>query len=160
MVVVIFFIMMAGLFGIIIPTLPSFSLILGGVLLYTLFIGIAEINFDFLAVITALCLIAVLLDFLATKGGKFHYHSSVFGIAGSVIGGLTLSFLKIPGGLFWGALIGAIIGEIIAGKEAIFVYKTKRTRVIGFLGGALLKITIGVMVIIMFIQQFWANFIK
>jgi uncharacterized protein YqgC (DUF456 family) len=143
-IVVVGLLMVAGLVGAIIPALPSTPLILIGALIYGFFTDFQQVTPWVLVTLGVLTLLSLLLDYLAGIYGAKKMNASRWGMTGAFLGTVV--------GLFGGGLVGVIVGPLIGAFvfELLFARKrfTEAMRVgfgalLGFLGGALGKLLIG-----------------
>jgi hypothetical protein len=71
----------------------------------------------FLVVMAAATALALLLDYIVPAAGARRYGASKFGVWGSILGMLVGLFVFPPFGLFVGGFVGALAGELYAGKD-------------------------------------------
>ncbi|MDZ7766524.1 MAG: DUF456 domain-containing protein [Melioribacteraceae bacterium] len=105
-----------GIIGCIFPALPGPPLNYIALLLIH-FTGINEFTTTFLIVYLIINIIVQVLDYVLPVYGAKRYGASKKGIWGSVIGMILGFFFFPPFGVILGALIGAVAGELIAGKK-------------------------------------------
>ncbi len=136
--------MLAGLVGSIIPALPSTPLILVGALIWGIFTDFREITVWVLGVLAGLTAASQLLDYVAGIYGAKRMNASRWGLTGAFVGTVA--------GLFVGGLVGVIAGPFVGALlfELLFARKQLKEAVrvgfgalLGFLGGALGKLLIG-----------------
>ena len=142
-IVVVALLMLAGLVGSIIPALPSTPLILIGAIIWGWFTDFQQITAWVLALLAGLTVVSQLLDYVAGVYGAKRMNASRWGLTGAFLGTVV--------GLF-GGLVGVIVGPFIGALLFELLFARKRlaeaTRVgfgalLGFLGGALGKLLIG-----------------
>ena len=148
-----FLVMMFGLLGIIFPFFPSVILIWTGFFLYAGITQFQIITFDYLFLATLLTFVAVFLDYVAAYWGTKKYNATVWGIGGAIIGGAIGSIFHWFPAVLMGAFVGAIVGEVFSGRDEIFKIEFKTYTIIGFVGGTIVKITVGVTMIGLFVYQ-------
>lgn len=105
-----------GIIGCIFPALPGPPLNYIALLLIH-FTGIYEFTTTFLIVYLIINIVVQALDYVLPVYGAKRYGASKKGIWGSVIGIVLGFFFFPPFGVILGALIGAVAGELIAGKK-------------------------------------------
>jgi uncharacterized protein YqgC (DUF456 family) len=106
----------AGLIGCVIPGIPGPPL--NFLSLVILEIGIENaFSVDFYITWGLITVVVVLLDYVLPVWGAKAYKSSKYGIWGSVIGMILGIIFFPPFGMIIGLFLGAVIGELIAGKE-------------------------------------------
>ena len=85
------------------------------------------------------CVLVLLLDTIVPAIGAKKFNCSRWGVAGCIIGtviGMFFGFI----GLVLGPFIGAVAGEIIAGKNLLASMRGGFGAFLGFLSGVLLKV--------------------
>ena len=106
-----------GLLGTVLPVLPGAILIYGGMVIYGIMTGFASLNIYFFIIQALILIIIFLVDFIASFIGTRHFGGSKQAIWGAGIGTILGLFLMPPIGIFIGPFLGAVIAEILLGKE-------------------------------------------
>jgi len=105
-----------GLIGCIIPAIPGPPLnFLSLVILELAFENAFPMDFYFLW--GGITIVVVVLDYVLPIMGAKVYRASNYGIWGSIIGMIAGIIFFPPFGMILGLFIGAVIGELIAGKK-------------------------------------------
>lgn len=143
--------MLAGLAGCILPMLPGPPLAWLGMLLLH-FTDRVDFSVTEL-VVSALVVIATLvLDYFTPMIGAKKFGGGKYGNRGCVIGTIMGMFF-LPLGLILGPFLGAVIGELIAGKPFRAALKAGFGSFVGFLFGTLIKLAVCLYFIIRFIME-------
>lgn len=143
--------MLAGLAGCILPMLPGPPLAWLGMLLLH-FTDRVDFSVTEL-VVSALVVIATLvLDYFTPMIGAKKFGGGKYGNRGCVIGTIVGMFF-LPLGLILGPFLGAVIGELIAGKPFRVALKAGFGSFVGFLFGTLIKLAVCLYFIIRFIME-------
>lgn len=145
---VVWAIILVGLLGTVLPALPGVGLIFFGILLHAIFFGFEDIGIVTLVALGLVALFSMLFDFLASAYGASRFGSTRWGVAGSIVGGAVgLVIFTIPG-LILGVFLGAATAEMIfARKDARQSFRAGLGSVLGFLGGTVLKLILGLAMI-------------
>ena len=142
--------MLVGLAGCILPMLPGPPLAWFGMLLLH-FTDRVDFSVTEL-VVSALVVIATLvLDYFTPMIGAKKFGGGKYGNRGCVIGTIVGMFF-LPLGLILGPFLGAVIGELIAGKPFRAALKAGFGSFVGFLFGTLIKLAVCLYFIIRFIM--------
>ena len=142
--------MLVGLAGCILPMLPGTPLAWLGMLLLH-FTDRVDFSVTEL-VVSALVVIATLvLDYFTPMIGAKKFGGGKYGNRGCVIGTIVGMFF-LPLGLILGPFLGAVIGELIAGKPFRAALKAGFGSFVGFLFGTLIKLAVCLYFIIRFIM--------
>ncbi|HMB56414.1 MAG TPA: DUF456 domain-containing protein [Arenimonas sp.] len=104
-----------GLAGIILPALPGLPVMFAGMLLAAWTDDFSKIGFWTLLLLGLLTVIALAVDIFASLFGAKRAGASKLALFGAAIGTLVGLFFGIPG-ILLGPFLGAVIGELIAGK--------------------------------------------
>ena len=107
----------AGLAGTVLPALPGTLLILGGIVLGAWIDGFARVGTVTLGVITALAVLAWVLDYVAGLLGAKKAGASRLALVGAAVGTVLGIFMGLVGVLSM-PLVGAAVGEYWAQRQA------------------------------------------
>ena len=134
-------ILAAGLAGSVIPGLPGPPLVFAGAFFYALVRGFAGVGWPVLLILGVLAVVSQVLDYLATAWGAKKFGGGVWGIWGSILGGLVgFAIFSLPG-LIAGLFAGAVLMELLLGKKKTgAALKVGGGSLLGFLGGSLMKV--------------------
>ncbi len=105
-----------GIIGCIIPAIPGPPLNFLSLVILELAIEDA-FSSDFFILWAIITVVVTVLDYLLPIMGAKVYKASGFGIWGSIIGMIIGIFFFPPFGMILGLFVGAVFGELIAGKE-------------------------------------------
>jgi len=106
----------SGLIGCIIPAIPGPPLTFLSLIILELAIDSA-FTLEFFILWFVITIAVTLLDYILPIMGAKVYKASSFGIWGSIFGMISGILFFPPFGMILGLFAGAVIGEIIAGKE-------------------------------------------
>jgi hypothetical protein len=142
-------VMLAGLIGSIVPVLRGTPLILAAAVAHRLYFGAAGASNLVLLILTAMTLVSILFDFLASVLGAKKFGATWRGMAGAMIGGIIGLFFSLPG-IILGPFLGAMLFEMLGDKEFKNAAHAGVGAVVGLLLGIVGKFSIGVVIIILF----------
>jgi uncharacterized protein YqgC (DUF456 family) len=108
---------LVGMVGCIFPVLPGPLLSYFALIMLSYAHNWEPFNATFLITMGGVAILVSVLDYIVPAGGAKKYGASKLGIWGSVIGMVIGLFLVPPWGMFLGGILGALIGELAAGKE-------------------------------------------
>ncbi len=103
---------LVGLAGTVLPALPGLPLVFGGMLLAAWAGDFQHIGGFTVAVLAALTLLSLLVDFWATAVGAKRVGASRKAVIGAVIGTFAGLFFGLVG-IFIGPFVGALAGELL-----------------------------------------------
>lgn len=109
--------MVIGLAGTLLPALPGLPLVFAGMLLAAWAGGFEQVGAGMLVVLGVLTLLSLLIDFWATAVGAKRVGASKLAVTGAVVGTFGGIFFG-PVGLFVGPFAGALIGELLHGRQS------------------------------------------
>jgi uncharacterized protein YqgC (DUF456 family) len=136
-----------GVLGCVLPIIPGPPLSYIG-LLFLHFTTRFQFSSRFLIIWAIITAVVYAIDYIVPIWGTKKFGGSKRGVWGSVIG-LLIGLIFAPFGLISiiiGPFLGAVIGELTAGKESGVALKSGLGSFMGFLAGTLLKlITSGLM---------------
>ena len=125
-----------GLMGCVIPVLPG-PLLSYAAMLLLLPTRYAPSKGECIAY-GVTCVIVLFLDYIVPAIGAKRFNCSRWGIAGCMIGTIVGLFFGLPG-LVFGPFLGALAGELIAGKNFSSSLKGGFGAFLGFVFGVFLK---------------------
>jgi uncharacterized protein YqgC (DUF456 family) len=131
-----------GLAGTIIPGLPGMPLVLAGIALFAFGTSFEVIGPIQLALMVLLGLAGMGLNLLGNLMGARKFGASRLGLLGALLGLIPGLLLAGPFGLILGPLIGAILFELLAGRELQSALRSGAGVVVGYLFGALAEVVI------------------
>jgi len=129
----------AGILGCVLPMLPGPPVNYLALLLLH-FTTQYQFTTRFLVIWAVVAAIVVLLDYLIPVWGTKKFGGSKQGVWGSVIGLVAGLFAFPPIGIIVGPFVGAVVGELIAGKDTGAAFKSGFGSFIGFLAGTFIKL--------------------
>jgi hypothetical protein len=146
-------IMLGGLSGIVIPIVPSTPLILMGIVIYAACDGFESISRLLLLLLGVLTIVSVVLDYFGGIIGAKKFGATKWGIIGSIFGCIGGFITGGIVGIIIGPFLGAVLLELVFGKDLRGAFKSGVGTLVGFIGGAVVKLAIGVIMIGIFIWK-------
>ena len=128
-----------GLIGCIIPVLPGPPISYAGLLLLQLTED-APFSTETLMIWLGVTIFVTVLDYIVPVWGTRKYGGTKKGVWGSIIGLIVGIFFFPPIGIIVGPFAGAIIGEMMAGKNSNDAFRAGFGFFVGLLAGTLLKL--------------------
>lgn len=132
---------LAGIAGAVVPILPGVPLVFGGMLLAAWADRFHHIGAFTLIVLGVLAALALLVDFVASVLGARRVGASTRALWGASIGLLVGFFFGLPG-LLLGPFLGALMGELSAGRKLDHATRVGIGTWIGLLFGTLAKLAL------------------
>ncbi len=136
----------AGLVGSILPTLPGIPVMFGGMLLAAWAEHFHRIPVWVIVILGVLAALSIVFDFLAGTYGAKRYGASKAAVWGALIGTIVGLFFGIPG-LLLGPFIGAVIGQLLSGSPIERAAKVGFGTWIGLLIGTAIKLAVAFMML-------------
>ncbi|MFD1172243.1 DUF456 domain-containing protein [Oceanobacillus picturae] len=137
--------------GIIFPIVPSVLVIWGGFLLYHFVLNSNELNAVFWTVMIVLTFVLIVSDIIANSYFVKKYGGSKWGERGAAIAVIIGSFIIPPFGIIIIPFAAVFIIEMIQKRTAQEALLASVGSLIGFLGGAVAKVVLQLVMIIWFI---------
>lgn len=131
-------VMGVGLIGCLVPAIPGTPLVLAAAIGHRLYFGDASASNLVLGLIILLSLVGLGLDYLASVLGARKLGATWRGVAGVIIGATVGLFFSLPG-LILGPFIGAMLFEMMGGRETNEAMRAGFGALIGVFVGALGK---------------------
>lgn len=129
----------SGLLGCVVPIIPGPPLSYIGILLLH-FTEKYQFSSKFLIIWAVITVVVYAIDYLIPIWGTKKFGGSKRGVWGSIIGLCIGLFFFPPFGIIIGPFLGAVIGELTAGKDSGAALKSGFGSFMGFLAGTLLKL--------------------
>jgi len=134
--------MVVGLLGVVFPVLPGIPLAWLGLFIYAIGTGFERISIATVIIFFILTVLTLVLDFVAPMLGARKYQASKFGIFGAFLGFTIGIFALGFWGIILGPFIGALLGELIAGRKAKQALGSALGAFLGFVAGTLFKVIV------------------
>ena len=142
-------VMLVGTIGTVLPVLPGTPVLVVAALGHKLWFGDQGAAWWVIAVLVAIMLFSILLDYLATVVGAKKLGATWRGMTGAILGGLIGLFFSLPG-ILLGPFVGALLGESLGGRNWKESSKAGLGATIGLLAGAVGKVACCVAMLGMF----------
>jgi uncharacterized protein YqgC (DUF456 family) len=146
-------IMIVGMAGIIVPIIPSIPLIWLGAFLYAIFTHFEKVTWMVLLIFAILTIFSIVLENIGNVYGAKKFGATRWGIIGSIAGTGIGFYMGGPIGLILGPIVGTVIFELIGGKGFRGALKSGLGNFVGFLGGSVVKIIVGLTMISIFVWK-------
>ncbi|PYJ49718.1 MAG: DUF456 domain-containing protein [Verrucomicrobia bacterium] len=141
-----------GLIGTVLPVFPGTTIILAGAVIHRMMLGPEKsVGWRSIVLLVLLTIATYALDFLSGYVGAKYFGATKWGMFGAILGALIGVFFGILGLLVW-PVIGAIVGEFIAGKRMIDAGRAGWGSLLGNLGGMVGKLIIALAMITIFLM--------
>ena len=146
-------IMIIGMAGIIVPIIPSIPLIWLGAFLYAIFTHFEKVTWMVLLIFAILTIFSIVLENIGNVYGAKKFGATRWGIIGSIAGTGIGFYMGGPIGMILGPIVGTVIFELIGGKGFRGAWKSGLGNFVGFLGGSVVKIIVGLTMISIFVWK-------
>jgi len=146
----------AGLVGAIVPTLPGIPLIFGGIWLIAGVDRYRHVGLWWLLGIAGIGAVGLTLDLLAGALGAKRVGASKQAVAGALAGTVIGLFFGLPG-LLLGPFVGAVLGELAAGNSVLRSTQVGVSAWIGLIFGTIVKLVSSLMMVVIFGAGWWWN---
>jgi uncharacterized protein len=138
-----------GMAGAVLPTLPGIPMIFGGIWLAAAVDHYRHLGMWWLLVIGVLGSVGVIVDFIASVLGARRVGASRLALWGASLGTLIGMFFGVPG-LLLGPFVGALLGELASGNSVLRSTHVGVGTWLGLLFGTLLKLVISFVMVGLF----------
>ena len=132
---------LVGVIGTVVPALPGVPLVFAGMLLAAWADHFQHVGTITLVVLGVLCLLALVIDFVAGLLGARRVGASPHAIWGAMLGTIVGLFFGLPG-LVFGPFLGAVAGELLVGSRLGRAAHVGIGTWLGLLFGTLAKIAL------------------
>jgi uncharacterized protein YqgC (DUF456 family) len=142
--------MAVGLLGTVLPLIPGAIIILAAAILHQVMLPENSLGWWNISGLILLTLLSYALEFGSGYFGAKRFGASKWGTVGAVIGTIAGLFFPFPG-LLIGPVVGAIGGELIAGKRLVAAGRAGWGTILGNLAGIVAKLVIALAMISWFL---------
>ena len=143
--------LLVGLAGCIVPALPGPPLSYVALLLLQA-TGFGGFSVKFLLIAAIVTVVVTVVDYLLPMWGAKKWGGSRAGIIGSAIG-LLIGLFFLPVGIIVGPFAGAVVGELISGRDSNTALRSGFGAFVGFLLGTGMKLAVCVSFTFYFIKE-------
>ena len=143
---------LAGLVGSIAPGLPGPPLSYLGLIMLELAQDERLFSTSFLITLAIITLVVTIAENILPVLGAKVYKASKQGIWGAIIGLIIGTFFFPPLGLIFGVFIGAVAGEILAGKKHGQALKAGLATFLGNILAMVIKLALSILIAFYFFQ--------
>ncbi len=142
-----------GLVGAVVPVLPGIPLIFIAILGYGILTEFSLYSYNYILFMFLLTVFTLFIDYGASVLGAKKFGASRASMIGALAGGLIGIVILGPLGLIFGPFIGAVLGELYVSQDMQKSLRAGLGTVTGLLVGTVLKVSIGLVMLITFIQR-------
>lgn len=151
--VVSFTLILGGLISIIFPIAPSIPTIWFGMFIYAISHNYLDINQNFMVIVSSIALGTIILDYTLSRGGVKKMMAGPWGIVGAIVGGGLGTFFGGLGTYIVGPIIGAIVAELLRGRDRVYSYQSGNYTIVAFMGGTIIKLIAAIAMVGLFILR-------
>jgi len=143
--------MAVGLIGTVLPAVPGAIIILAAAVIHQIILGTEKsLGWWNIAALVLLTLLSYALEFASGYFGAKRFGATKWGAFGAMIGAIAGLFFPFPG-LIIGPVVGAIAGELVAGKRLVRAGRAAWGTLLGNLAGMIGKLAIGLVMVSWFL---------
>ena len=146
-----FCLIVGGIVGCIVPAMPGPPLSFVALLLLQI-TRFGDFSVRFLVIAAGVTVIITVVDYALPVWGTRKWGGTRAGIIGAVIG-LLVGLLFAPVGIIVGPFAGAVVGELLTGRNADTALRSGFGSFIGFLFGTVMKLTVCLAFTFYFIKE-------
>ena len=143
--------LVGGLIGCIVPAVPGPPLSYVALLLLQV-TRFADFPGKFLLIAALITVAVTAADYILPVWGTKKWGGSHAGTIGAIFG-LIAGLFFAPVGIFLGPFAGAVVGELIAGRDSNTAFRSGFGSLMGFLMGAVMKLTVCIVFIYYFFKE-------
>ncbi len=144
---------LGGFVAIMFPIAPPIITIWFGIFIYAISQDFATIGQNYMILISLIALSTIFLDYTLSRSGSRKLQAGPWGVFGAVVGGLIGSVFGPFHTYLTGPIVGAIVFELMRGRDQVYSYKAGNYTIVAFMGGTLVKLVAGVAMTGLFILR-------
>ena len=143
--------MAVGLIGTVLPVVPGAVIILAAAVVHQIMLGTEKsLGWWNVGALALFALLSYALEFGSGYFGAKRFGATKWGALGATLGAIVGLFYPFPG-LIVGPILGAIVGEIVAGKRLVNAGRAGWGTLLGNLAGMIAKLAIGLVMVSWFL---------
>ncbi len=139
--------------GSVIPVIPGPPLGVAALLVLSFAKNWEPFSLEFLIIAALLALLVVVLDYVLPAEGARRYGASRLGVIGSILGCVVGFFFIPPLGVFVGALMGAVAGELLANKSGHDAMRAGWGVFLGFILGTAIRLAFALVMLFFYVKE-------
>lgn len=147
-----------GLISIFLPFAPGIPTIWFGIFLYAISHGFDDISRNYMGVISAVALFTIVLDYTLSSMGVQKMKAGFWAVIGAIVGFIAGSFVNPFIGFIIGPALGAIIAELLHGRDHVYSFTSGNTTVVAFMGNTIVKMVAAMVMIGLFVLRLQGKF--
>lgn len=144
---------LGGLLSIIFPIAPSIPTIWFGIFLYAASHDYSGVSQSFIVTISVIAVGTIVLDYTLSRSGVQKLRAGPWGVLGAVLGGLVGAFVGPVFAYLIGPLVGAIVIELLRGRDQVYSYQSGNYTIVAFMGGTVVKLLASIAMVGLFILR-------
>lgn len=144
---------LGGFIAIIFPIAPPIITIWFGIFIYAIGQDFTTIGQNYMLLISGIAMATIVLDYTLSRSGSQRLKAGPWGVLGAVIGGIVGSLFGSIHTYLTGPITGAIVFELLRGRDQVYSYETGNYTIVAFMGGTLVKLIAGVAMTGLFILR-------
>ena len=144
--------LIVGLIGCIIPAVPGPPLSYGALLLLQT-TRFADFTGKFLWITAIVAVVVTVIDYVIPAWGTKKFRGSRAGVIGT-IAGIFVGLLFLPWGIIVGPFVGAVVGELIVGRNKNDALRSGLGALLGFFFGVVMKLIVCIVFTYYFVKEF------
>ncbi|KPC70262.1 MULTISPECIES: DUF456 domain-containing protein [Laceyella] len=149
--VLVFFLIILGFVGLIVPVLPDVPLLVAGFAVYHFLIdGGEQLGTGFWITTLLVAVLLMLVDYISSSVAVKKYGGSTLAVVAAVLGVLTFPFIIGPIGIIVGPFLLVFLMELVIKRNATEAFKVAYGTLVGFLGGIFVKFLVMLGLVIWF----------
>lgn len=148
-----FILIIGGLIAIVLPFAPSVPTIWFGIFLYGVSHDYVSVNQNFMILVSVIAMLTIVLDYTLSRTGVQRMKAGPGGVVGAVLGGLVGTIFGPIATYLIGPVLGAIIIELLRGRDRVFSFQSGKYTIVAFMGGTVVKLVAAVVMIGLFILR-------
>lgn len=129
------------------PSVPGALLVWAIALAHMFLTGSAGAHMNFLVLTGVLAVSTMMLEFVSAKNDVRPFRASVPGAVFAVIGGLIGAFFGVVPTFTIGPILGALVGELLSGRDTKFILQLDRHQVVGSYAITFLRLGVALIVL-------------